>query len=221
MDVSKYRIFFHLTIVMGLVLHQGAIFMVSTIAAIYILHLTHPKNWEWALLPIYAAISFAQQWINFRRLGAPDPWPENMIWPTASGGFTTVKLTSYWPAPNYNHVTNAPGVSLVPQPPESEPDDLVFQDVAYTEASASVDDTNNLMIINKSGITIRMAVQDLRVMGRATQGVKLINIKGKDSIAAVAKVMREEDEDIEDLEEGTSSENGTEIENDTSNDHQE
>ena len=49
------------------------------------------------------------------------------------------------------------------------------------------------MIINKSGIAIRLAVEGLRVMGRATQGVKLINLKGKDSIAAVAKVMHEED----------------------------
>ena len=48
------------------------------------------------------------------------------------------------------------------------------------------------MIINKSGIAIRMAVENLRVMGRATQGVKLINIKEGDSIAAVAKVIHEE-----------------------------
>ncbi|WP_116788232.1 DNA gyrase subunit A [Flavobacterium psychrotrophum] len=57
----------------------------------------------------------------------------------------------------------------------------------------SVTDADDLMIINKSGLTIRMAVSDLRVMGRATQGVRLINIKGNDSIAAVTKVMREED----------------------------
>ena len=50
------------------------------------------------------------------------------------------------------------------------------------------------MIINKSGLAIRMSVEDLRVMGRATQGVKLINIKGNDSIAAVAKVMKDDDE---------------------------
>ena len=49
------------------------------------------------------------------------------------------------------------------------------------------------MIINKSGIAIRMGVADLRVMGRATQGVKLINLKGNDSIAAVAKVMKEDE----------------------------
>lgn len=63
----------------------------------------------------------------------------------------------------------------------------------------AVTDNDDLMIINKSGLTIRMAVEDLRVMGRATQGVKLINIKGNDSIAAVAKVMKDdvvEDEPI-------------------------
>jgi DNA gyrase subunit A len=56
----------------------------------------------------------------------------------------------------------------------------------------SVTDADDLMIINKSGLTIRMAVEDLRVMGRATQGVKLINIKGNDSIAAVTKVMKDD-----------------------------
>ena len=62
----------------------------------------------------------------------------------------------------------------------------------------SVTDADDLMIINKSGLTIRMKVSDLRVMGRATQGVKLINIKGNDSIAAVAKVVKdEEDEETE------------------------
>jgi DNA gyrase subunit A len=61
----------------------------------------------------------------------------------------------------------------------------------------NVNDTNGLMIINKSGIAIRMAVKDLRVMGRATQGVKLINLKKGDSIAAVAKVMHEEQEEQE------------------------
>jgi DNA gyrase subunit A len=57
----------------------------------------------------------------------------------------------------------------------------------------NVTDADDLMIINKSGLTIRMDVSDLRVMGRATQGVRLINIKGNDSIAAVTKVMKEEE----------------------------
>lgn len=63
----------------------------------------------------------------------------------------------------------------------------------------NVTDEDDLMIINKSGIAIRMAVADLRVMGRATQGVKLINIKEDDAIAAVAKVMKDDDDDVEDI----------------------
>ena len=64
-------------------------------------------------------------------------------------------------------------------------------------AIKNVTDMDDLMIINKSGITIRMGVSDLRVMGRATQGVKLINIKDSDSIAAVAKVLNDEDDIID------------------------
>jgi DNA gyrase subunit A len=63
-------------------------------------------------------------------------------------------------------------------------------------AIKNVTDSDDLMIINKSGIAIRLGVEDLRVMGRATQGVKLINIRENDSIAAVAKVMKEEEEEI-------------------------
>jgi DNA gyrase subunit A len=62
----------------------------------------------------------------------------------------------------------------------------------------NVSDGDDLMIINRSGIAIRMEVSDLRVMGRATQGVKLINIKDTDSIAAVAKVVLDDD-DVEDI----------------------
>ena len=65
----------------------------------------------------------------------------------------------------------------------------------------SVSDSDDLMIINKSGIAIRMEVINLRVMGRATQGVKLINLKENDQIAAVAKVMKDDEaiEDVEDI----------------------
>ena len=59
-------------------------------------------------------------------------------------------------------------------------------------AIKNVSDLDDLMIINKSGIAIRMAVEDLRVMGRATQGVRLIKVREDDSIAAVAKVMHDE-----------------------------
>ncbi|MEM5564375.1 DNA gyrase subunit A [Psychroserpens sp. AS72] len=75
----------------------------------------------------------------------------------------------------------------------------VTEKTGHLVAIKTVTDEDDLMIINKSGIAIRMAVADLRVMGRATQGVKLINLKGNDSIAAVAKVMKEdEEEEIDD-----------------------
>ncbi len=61
-------------------------------------------------------------------------------------------------------------------------------------ALINVTDDNDLMIINRSGITIRMHVADLRVLGRNTQGVKLINLRGKDSIASITKVDAEPDE---------------------------
>jgi len=66
----------------------------------------------------------------------------------------------------------------------------------------SVSDNDDLMIINKSGIAIRMQVEDLRVMGRATQGVKVISLKDGDSIAAVARVMKDDDdlEEVNDIE---------------------
>ncbi|MFT6166539.1 MAG: DNA gyrase subunit A [Vicingaceae bacterium] len=63
-------------------------------------------------------------------------------------------------------------------------------------AIKNVTDDNDLMIINRSGVIIRIAVSDLRVMGRATQGVRLINLRANDSIAAVAKVSVEEEEEL-------------------------
>ncbi len=70
-------------------------------------------------------------------------------------------------------------------------------------AIKDVNDDDDLMIMNRSGITIRLAVNSLRVMGRATQGVKLINLKKKDIIAAVTKVQHEEveEESVENISE--------------------
>ncbi|WP_026449927.1 DNA gyrase subunit A [Aequorivita capsosiphonis] len=85
-------------------------------------------------------------------------------------------------------------------------------------AIKNVTDEDDLMIINKSGIAIRMAVANLRVMGRATQGVRLIKVREDDAIAAVAKAMKEDEEDIEDIEiEGETTDennNGTTLDND-------
>jgi DNA gyrase subunit A len=80
--------------------------------------------------------------------------------------------------------------------------------ISITEKTGSlvsiknVSDSDDLMIINRSGIAIRMEVESLRVMGRATQGVRLINLRDDDTIAAVAKVLKddEEIEDVEDIE---------------------
>jgi len=70
-------------------------------------------------------------------------------------------------------------------------------------AIKNVTDEDDIMIINKSGITIRMEVKNLREMGRATQGVRLINIKENDSIASVAKVVHEEEPEVDENNTGT------------------
>nr|WP_299214389.1 DNA gyrase subunit A [uncultured Allomuricauda sp.] len=82
-------------------------------------------------------------------------------------------------------------------------------------AIKNVSDSDDLMIINKSGIAIRTSVEDLRVMGRATQGVRLINLKDNDSIAAVAKVMKDEDavDEVDILDIEVNGEDGTAIDN--------
>lgn len=72
----------------------------------------------------------------------------------------------------------------------------ITEKTGYVIAIKNVMDDNDLMIINKSGVAIRTSVSELRVMGRATQGVRLINLKKGDEIAAVAKVEIDEDEDL-------------------------
>ena len=75
-------------------------------------------------------------------------------------------------------------------------------------AIKNVTDDNQLMIINKSGITIRMGMEELRIMGRATQGVRLIKLDEEDEIAAVAKIEYVVDKDIDGLTEEESEDNG-------------
>ena len=76
----------------------------------------------------------------------------------------------------------------------------ITEKTGHLVALKSVSDADDLMIINKSGIAIRMEVASLRVMGRATQGVRLINLKENDNIAAIAKVIKD-DEAIDDINE--------------------
>jgi DNA gyrase subunit A len=80
----------------------------------------------------------------------------------------------------------------------------------------SVTDEDDLMIITENGVTIRMHMDSIRVMGRAAQGVRLINLKGKEAIAAIAKVPRSEDEEEVELDEnstGDEPDSGTVVEN--------
>ncbi len=86
-------------------------------------------------------------------------------------------------------------------------------------AIKDVSDTDQLMIINKSGIAIRMGMEDVRIMGRATQGVRFIKIEEGDEIAAVAKIELEEgeaeelmDDSGEDVLENNSDENNSDTE---------
>jgi DNA gyrase subunit A len=74
-------------------------------------------------------------------------------------------------------------------------------------AIKAVTNEDDLMVINRSGVMIRLGMSDLRTMGRATQGVRLINLKKNDRIASVAKVPASEEEEEADLE--APSENGT------------
>jgi DNA gyrase subunit A len=87
----------------------------------------------------------------------------------------------------------------------------ITEKTGHLIAIKSVVDTDGLMIINRSGMTIRLRVDELRVMGRATQGVRLIKIKENDSIASVAKVEQDPNENVEevlDITEGTDAETG-------------
>ncbi len=77
----------------------------------------------------------------------------------------------------------------------------------------NVFDEDDLMIITKSGVTIRMHIDTLRTMGRAAQGVKLINLKANAEIAAIARVPRADDEDEDEESTDENTESGTEIEN--------
>ena len=90
-----------------------------------------------------------------------------------------------------------------------------------------VTDEDDLMIINKSGVAIRMGMEDLRVMGRNTQGVRMINLKNNDEIAAVAKVMmdkeveEETEETVENIDEETQNQAPLESQEDTLNKNEE
>lgn len=126
---------------------------------------------------------------------AVDDQEANVLVVSANGYGKRSKLEDY-------RITNRGGKGVKTISVTSKTGELV--------AIKNVTDKDDLMIINRSGLAIRMSVEHLRVMGRATQGVKLINLKGSDSIAAVAKVMQDENE-IVDLEKAETADTSDEI----------
>ena len=68
-------------------------------------------------------------------------------------------------------------------------------------ALKGVTDNDDIMIITRKGLTIRLSVEKMRILGRATQGVRLINLKKDDQIAAIAYAAKSEDDDVENIDE--------------------
>ncbi|WP_269526450.1 hypothetical protein [Coraliomargarita parva] len=75
-----------------------------------------------------------------KRLFPLRPLEYDFNWPTESGNDAKVHLTVVWAAPNYIHIADTPGVSLIPHPPEGQPNDFVFKEIAYAEGDAIVSD---------------------------------------------------------------------------------
>jgi DNA gyrase subunit A len=126
---------------------------------------------------------------------AVDDWDADVLVVSANGYGKRSKLEDY-------RITNRGGKGVKTISVTEKTGELV--------AIKNVTDKDDLMIINKSGLAIRMGIENLRVMGRATQGVKLINLKGGDAIAAVAKVMQSE-EIVEDPDEAETPDSNDEI----------
>jgi len=126
---------------------------------------------------------------------AVDDWDADVLVVSANGYGKRSKLDDY-------RITNRGGKGVKTISVTEKTGELV--------AIKNVTDKDDLMIINKSGLAIRMSIENLRVMGRATQGVKLINLKGADAIAAVAKVMQSE-EIVENLDEAETPDSNDEI----------
>ena len=76
-----------------------------------------------------------------------------LLWPSTTGNLVQVEVTPSWGTPNYGHIAGSPAVSLIPQPPASQPKDLLFKRVAYTAADAVVDD-NLRFSATKSGLSV-------------------------------------------------------------------
>ncbi|PXA05115.1 hypothetical protein DDZ13_03905 [Coraliomargarita sinensis] len=99
----------------------------------------------------------------------------DLLWPATNGNQVKVEVTSLWSITNYNHIADTPGVSLVPNPPSTEPDDLIFQEVAYAEADGSVDD-DNLFTASQPGRTV-LEFNRITASGRGGASESVVELK--------------------------------------------
>lgn len=104
------------------------------------------------------------------------PTEMNLLWPTTTEGITAkVLLTSVWQTIDYKHIANTPPVSLVPRPPENEPNDLVFEDVAYATGDATVDD-QILFTATETGRTV-LEFRRISFAGRGGEAQSVVELK--------------------------------------------
>ncbi|MBK1791224.1 hypothetical protein [Persicirhabdus sediminis] len=110
-----------------------------------------------------------------KRFFAVRPIEMNLLWATTTGQVAKVNLTSDWGTPNYKYIANAPAVSLIPRPPVNEPNDLVFQSVAYTNAGGEVDDEVNFSA-NADGYTV-LEFNRITTSGRGGTAQNVVELK--------------------------------------------
>lgn len=95
----------------------------------------------------------------------------DLQWATDSGTPAKVKLTGVWKTSDYLHIANAPGVSLVPHPPEGEPNDLIFQDIVYTNASGEVNESTEFTANNAGRTVLKFERITPAVRGGTSQSI--------------------------------------------------
>jgi len=103
------------------------------------------------------------------------PVKMNLLWPTTGGNLAPVEVNAQWGVVNYKHIAGSPAVSLVPQPPASQPRDLIFKRVAYSTANASVDSQQEFSAA-KSGLSV-LEFSRITPAGRGGIAQNVVEIK--------------------------------------------
>lgn len=103
------------------------------------------------------------------------PTEYSLLWPSNSGNQVKVIVTSLWGLSNYKHIADTPGVSLIPNPPATEPDDLIFQRVAYTTSDGAADD-NKLFTASQPGRSV-LEFNRITSSGRGGASESVVELK--------------------------------------------